>query len=224
MKLKSFGCSHIFGSELPDQKHTFYSNCTWPALLAKQMDLGYECYAWPGRGNLFIAEQVIKQIQQPGLFVINWTYIDRFDYSDPNTADPGWPGGTRDSWATCAPGSVTTASELYYKHLHSEFQDKLVSLMQIKLCLDLLIQNNRPFIMTYMDDLLFDQRWNTNAAMQYLQQQIKPHMLTFAGQNFLAYAQGQGHDMSANHHLSASGHKLCADYALEFLVDKIKTS
>lgn len=222
MKLKSFGCSHIFGSELADQKHTFYSRNTWPALMAKHLGLNYECFAWPARGNLFIAEQVIKQIANPGIFVINWTYIDRFDYQDPQSTNPGFPGGNRDTWNTCNPNITNAAAQCYYKHLHSELQDKLVSLMQIKLCIDLLIQNNRPFIMTYVDDLLFDQTWNTNPAVEYLQQQIKPHMSTFNGQNFLMYA--QAHGTAPDGHLLEAGHAACADYALEFFVDKIKTT
>lgn len=50
MKLKSFGCSFIFGLELSDigAKSKKYSQLTWPAIIAQRQGLEYECYARPG--------------------------------------------------------------------------------------------------------------------------------------------------------------------------------
>ena len=65
------------------------SRSTWPALLAQHLGFEYECWAQPGCGNLMVAEQVIHHLSlpnndtQPAVFVINWTYSDRFDYCDP---------------------------------------------------------------------------------------------------------------------------------------------
>ena len=74
MKLKSFGCSFIFGSDLADGGVDGYhtaSNFTWPALLAQRFGLDYTCYAHPGTGNLRILEQVLKQsADKDSLFVI----------------------------------------------------------------------------------------------------------------------------------------------------------
>ena len=66
MNLKSFGCSFIYGNELSDEVGTEVylnpSQLTWPALLSKQYDYGYQCYARPGSGNLQIAEKVNKRL------------------------------------------------------------------------------------------------------------------------------------------------------------------
>jgi len=115
MKLKSFGCSHIYGSELPDlstRKTIDGSGLTWPALVAEHLNLAYSTYAWPGRGNLFIAEQVLNHVAEPALFVINWTYIDRFDFKDAANKTPRhFPGS---NWSTCRPGEDDHANQVYY--------------------------------------------------------------------------------------------------------------
>lgn len=219
MKLKSFGCSHIWGSELSDScvdpgqlKH---SNSTWPALLAQHFDLEYKCYALPGVGNLYIAEQILTEAEkEPALFVINWTYIDRFDYIDPAT----------NCWTTALPGNQDSASGSYYRSFHTEYRDKLTSLMQIKLCIDTLTQKGIPFIMCNTDSLLFDTTWHTSPAINALQESIKAIMFSFDNKNFIEYAKENGHNASAHDHILESGHVACAEYArLHFGVDKIKT-
>lgn len=215
MKLKSFGCSHIYGSEMPDlgtRKIIEGSNLTWPALVAGHLNLEYSTHAWPGRGNLFIAEQVLNHITEPALFVINWTYIDRFDFKDANNDRPqDLPGS---NWTTCRPGENDQFAKVYYKYLHSEYADKLTSLIQIKACVDTLIQHNKPFIMTYMDELMFDTRCNTSAAVKYLQDQLSPHMINFGNKNFVRYAEAHGFPPTDSDHLTAAGHRFCADYVI----------
>ena len=85
MNLKSFGCSFIFGSELSDDgkngRYATGSKLTWPAHVARHLNYTYLCYARPGSGNLQIAERTLTHLatNEHALFVINWTYIDRFD-------------------------------------------------------------------------------------------------------------------------------------------------
>ena len=66
MKLKSFGCSFIWGSDLPDDGRNLpratASRLTWPALLAQDLEYEYECHARPGAGNLQITERLLNQI------------------------------------------------------------------------------------------------------------------------------------------------------------------
>ena len=208
MKLKSFGCSHIWGSDLiPDNSKT-PSLKTWPALLAQHFDLEYECFALPGAGNLYIAEQLLTEAEKdPALFVINWTYIDRFDYVDPAT----------NCWATARPGNRDRASDVYYRSFHSEYRDKLTSLMQIKLCIDTLTQKRVPFIMCNTDSLLFETKWHTSEAIKELQKSIQPYILTFDNKNFIEYAKENGHPVSAHDHILESGHAAC-----KFFVKRVK--
>ena len=128
MTLKSFGCSFIFGSELRDDGlYATPSNLTWPAHLADHLTCNYECYARPGAGNLQILEQVLNQSainNDTDLFVIGWTWIDRFDYYD---ADYN-PKVKRNPWNTIMPIDESAIAKVYYKELHSEYQDKYTCL------------------------------------------------------------------------------------------------
>ena len=137
MDIKSFGCSFIFGSELADQFESTPSRSTWPALLANHLNVGYQSYARPGIGNLQIAEQILNHLS-PALYIIGWTWIDRFDYADSKSAQ----------WHTILPVDTDPIAHHYYRDLHSQYRDKLTTLMNIKLVIDTLKQKDYPFIMT----------------------------------------------------------------------------
>jgi hypothetical protein len=205
MKLKSFGCSFIYGSDLADCKHSG-SQSTWPALMAKHSGLEYECFARPGAGNLRILESVLTQAADPteDLFVIGWTWIDRFDYTD-----------LCDSWATILPVEQTPNAEFYYRNLHSQYRDKLSSLIYIRTAIDTLNQKKIPFIMTYMDELIFEKKWHTTPAVLLLQNYIRPWMSDFAYQTFLDWSRKNMHAISDLLHPLESAHKAAADLMLK---------
>lgn len=224
MKLKSFGCSFIFGTDLADdgrdQKVPTPSNHTWPALLAREFGYDYECFARPGSGNLQIAERVLSHAvgEEPAFFLISWTWIDRFDYTNSNiTNDPiqaKW-----NNWRTLMPIDSSSLAETYYKGLHSEYRDKLSSLMCIKLVIDTLKQKNIPFLMTYMDHLLFDQRWNHTPAVIDLQNFIMPYMVTFQDQTFLEWSRSHGYPESKTCHPLETAHRAAADHIANHYTD-----
>jgi hypothetical protein len=217
MTLKSFGCSFIFGSDLSDATEirgspVTASQNTWPAHLAKDLGRRYDCYARPGAGNLQIAECVLNQIASSNstdLFVISWTWIDRFDYIDIN--DPWYLG----SWATIMPVDATKLAKTYYQTLHSEYRDKLTALMSIRLAIDTLKQKGIPFIMTYMDDLILDQRWHTSPAVIDLQEYIRPHMTMFDSQTFLEWSRANNYAISTTFHPLEQAHRAAADYVIK---------
>lgn len=205
MKLKSFGCSFIYGSELSDDIESKLrpSKKTWPALLAQHLGYQYECYALPGAGNLSIAQQILDQAADPNpsVFVINWTFIDRFDYRYDNIPL---------KWHTCRPGDAD--AETYYKLYHDEYRDKLSALINIQACLSAL--QKHKVVMTYMDDLMFDQQWHTTPGVVAMQNLLRPVMKEFDGKNFKDWAQNQGHKITAMGHLLESGHQAAFEYAL----------
>jgi hypothetical protein len=210
MKLKSFGCSFIFGSDLADdgRNGTFAtpSQFTWPAHLARHLGRNYECYARPGSGNLQILERMLNQAAisaNTDLFVIGWTWIDRFDYYDSNYD----PSTKRTPWSTVMPIDESDVAKTYYKHLHSEYRDKFSCLSYIKLAIDTLNQRGIPFVMTHMDELLFDQRWHISPSVTELQHYIKPHITTFDGQTFLDWSRSNGHPESDTWHPLESAHQ-----------------
>ena len=229
MNLKSFGCSFIFGSELADTRaaemrgepQEQVSQLTWPAHLARHLDRTYECYARPGSGNLQILERMLNQTavsDNLDLFVIGWTWIDRFDYYDSeyNTTEKTTP------WSTIMPIDETDLAKTYYKELHSEYRDKFTCLIYIKLAIDALNQKSIPFIMTYMDELLFDQKWHTTPAVTDLQEYIKPHMTNFEGKTFLEWSRKYNYPETAQWHPLEAAHRAAGDYMIK-VFDKQNT-
>ena len=208
MKIKSFGCSFVFGSELADSGKTRPSQLTWPALLAQHVKSDYECYAVPGSGNLQILDQILNQAvaSDSATFVIGWTWIDRFDYYQ------SWPRTL--AWKTIMPTDVDNTAQMYYRDLHSEYRDKFTNLGYIKLAVDTLTQKQIPFLMTYMDELLFDQRWNTSAAVADLQEYVHTYMTKFNGMTFLDWSRKNGYPETQLWHPLEQAHDAAADYLL----------
>lgn len=209
MKLKSFGCSFIFGSELSDDgwggPYATPSKLTWPALLAKHLNREYECYARPGSGNLQILEAILNQISTSDsndLFVIGWTWIDRFDYYVVNSPTP-----SRSPWRTIMPNDTDNLARLYYRDMHSEYRDKFVSLSYMKLAIDSLREKNIPFIMTYMDHLLFSQIWNVSPSILDMQKYIKPYTNDFNEQTFLEWSRANGYPVTEMWHPLEEAHR-----------------
>lgn len=205
MKLKSFGCSFIYGDDLSD---TFkltdpWSVQTWPALLAAHHQLPYCCYAKSGAGNLQIAQAVLKELAnpEPAVFVVGWTWIDRFDYV--NSVDS--------AWHTIRPSSNTDLAQMYYRQLHSQYADKLLSLVEIFSTLSLLQKQNRKYIITCQDQLLFETNWHCDPAIALLQQQIMPEITWFENQTFLQWAKQKQYEISSNWHPLEAAHRAAAD-------------
>jgi hypothetical protein len=204
MLVKSFGCSFVVGTDLSDQMSSTPSQLTWPAIFSQQQGHHYRCYAHGGTGNLAIADQVLTEISYDvtALFIISWTWIDRFDYGDFN----------KDSMcSTIRPGSDSALSKIYYQELHSEIRDKLTSLMTIRTVIDSLQERDFPFIMTYMDELLFDRTYNTTPAIRALQDYVEPYMTQFEGKTFLDWSRGHGYPESANWHPLEQAHAAGAE-------------
>jgi hypothetical protein len=201
MILKSFGCSFIWGSDLPNSawKPSFD---TWPALLAKELGLVYRCHAWPGSGNLYIAKKILEHTKPNDVVIVQWTFVDRFDYQ----IESG-------EWKTIRPTCTNAVSQTYYQKIHSQYRDKLTSLIAIKTCIDHLKQLNCKFVMTYMDELLFETEWHSDPAIAALQNYVSPYMSTFDGNNMLEYSVAQGHPVSDNNHPLHSGHAVLFEYA-----------
>lgn len=212
MKLKSFGCSFIFGSELHDDgwggPRATPSNHTWPALWAKHLDLPYQCFARPGSGNLRIAEQVLNQIHsgEPAFYVIGWTWIERFDYIE----RPG------DNWRTITAWDQDSVAQNYYRSMHSQYRDKLQSLSSVSLVVEQLRKHQCKFYMTHMDDLMWETKFHCSSAMQLLQQQLQPLMYNFEGQNFLEWSRIKGFAIGTRgRHPLEDAHRAACKYVID---------
>jgi hypothetical protein len=193
MILKSFGCSFIHGTDLASTK------LTWPGLLSQDIKYEYQCHARAGSGNLQILEKILDQTttDDSALYVVGWTWIDRFDYNNP----------ANDQWKTIMPGDTDKIAGTYYRDLHSQYRDKFTTLIYIKTAIDCLKQKNYPFVMTYMDDLIFQTEWHTSPAINDLQNYIKPYMTTFEGSTFLNWSKQKGFPISPTLHPLETAHQ-----------------
>lgn len=211
MQLASFGCSLIYGNELSDNGFGLPSQQSWPALLAKKFDLDYGCFAGGGRGNLMIMDRLTSQIHKnpDRVFVIQWTYIDRFDYSDPDGHHLSGKGSN--DYLTLLPRQDTPTSNFYFRNLHSEFRDKITNLVYMKTALDLLIEKRCRFLMTCIDDLIWCDQYNTTRAMPAWQTYIKDHMTFFEDKNFVQWSRDKNLPMGREGHPLDQAHAAAAD-------------
>lgn len=217
MILKSFGCSFIFGTDLSDDgryhRYATGSRQSWPALIAKHFRYEYQTFARPGSGNLQILERLLCQIKpdDPGIYVIGWTYMDRFDYVDPELATP-WPGT---KWRTLMPIDEHAVAHTYYRTLHSEYSDKLRSLIYVHTAIDCLIKNRCRFIMTHADPLLFCDAWHTTGGTASLAADIRPYVKDFSGETFLQWSRTKQFEISKADHPLEQAHRAAADLILQ---------
>lgn len=84
MILVAGGDSLIYGSELADQQDINPSLSTYPALLASQTGLTYNCTAWPGNSNNAISRMTLAKCQQlkqtKFAVLIQWSFTPRFEF------------------------------------------------------------------------------------------------------------------------------------------------
>jgi hypothetical protein len=208
MKLTSHGCSFVYGSELSSP------SLSWPALVAQNLGYDHVCWAVPGSGNLQIMESVLSHADKGDLCMVNWTWIDRFDYVDIQD----------ESWQTLRPIFDHDHAEYYYRHLHGQYRDMLTNLVYISTAINFLKHRGIPFVMTYMDSVLFEQvnpSWHQPDAVTYLQQQVSTNMRNFDGLNFLDWSRINGFEISETWHPLDQAHAAAANYMLPLLMPSL---
>jgi hypothetical protein len=209
--IKSFGCSFIYGSELADVDLD-YSNApslsTWPALIAKKTNLDYKCYARPGQGNFKIYCDILANSykDEKSIYLINWTWIDRFDYVD-----------QVENWNTLRPAENSDLEKFYYLNFHSHFCDMVKSAGYIVSTAEHLKSLNCPYIMTYMDYNLLaivDPTWQDPRYLAVLQDKLRKILTNFDGKNFLDWSLEHNYKISKLWHPLEDAHQAAADYWL----------
>jgi hypothetical protein len=220
MNVCSFGCSFTFGTELFDDGRDLVvptpSQFTWPALIAKKLGVTYHCQARGGSGNLSIMDRVgrYRSYNPQDFLIINWSFQDRFDYSDPDGMH--FDRGSND-YLTARPGELDPVSGFYYRHLHSEYRDKLTNLLYIKSTIDMLTHHGTKFMMTAIDDVMWCQKWHVSPLVLELQEFVRPYIASFEHRNFLDWAQHRGFQITAAGHPLEDAHAAAA----ELMWDKV---
>ena len=206
MRLRSFGCSFIYGSELSDR------NNTWPALIADRLGFAHENHGIQGAGNLQIMECILTHANKDDACIVNWTWIDRFD----TVMIKGQEWHT-EQWYTLLPSDTDRLAEFYYRNLHSQYRDMLTNLVYANTAMTYLRDIGCRFIMTHMDGLIFEtfnDDWHDRRAVSYLQQQIRPHMKDFNGKTFLEWSRQNNFAESALWHPLDEAHSQAAELML----------
>jgi hypothetical protein len=96
---------------------------------------------------------------------------------------------------------------VYYRELHSQYRDTLTNLIYIKTAIDTLHQKNIKFIMTYIDELLFEVSSASTPAVSELQNFIQPYMTKFEGKTFLDFSRQRGFVISPTMHPLEPAHQ-----------------
>jgi hypothetical protein len=204
--LKSFGCSFVYGSDLSDCTNSTPSQLTWPALIAKQLNIDYECWARPGQGNFKIYCDILAHSEPDSVCLVNWTWIDRVDYVDHH-----------ESWQTLRPADENALQKFYYKNMHSQIVDMISNASYIVLAAQHLQEQGIPYIMSCMDHLLFetvDPDWHNPKYMESLQHKLGNILINFDKLNFLDWSRQHNFPVSATWHPLESAHQAAADYWL----------
>lgn len=219
MKLKSFGCSFVFGTDLPndgrDGPLATPSDHAYPALIAKRLGMPWSCHARPGAGNFEILNRILTEISsdEPMLAVVNWTWIDRFSWIDENQPNRNHPYNPM-RWNSILPIETDPRTEFYYRNLHTQLRDKIETLTCIKSAIDCLRANHTPFVMTWTDALIWETQWHCPASVGWLQRQIRPYLVDFDGMDFVNWSRQRNHEISPTMHPLESAHEDAADYLL----------
>ena len=210
MKIKSFGCSFIYGTDLLMASY-WPSDCTWPALVAKKLSLEYECYAQPGQGNFKIMCDVLNEasLDEDAMYIIGWTYIDRYDFIAQD-----------EKWQTLRPTNNSNVEKFYYKNLHNQWADMVRSLSEINFVVEFLKSRGHKFFMTYMDYSMLDAidpKWQDPRYLTMMQKMVRTHLNDFEGQNFLDWSREKGYPVSDTLHPLEEAHAAAADYMLPII-------
>jgi len=212
-KLYAFGDSFTWGSELQDvivNKDTKPSTYTWPALLSNACNLKYKCFAKPGASNQTILRTILSKILNitaDDTVVINWTWINRWDFYDLDT----------NKWNTVRPASneITKFDQLYYKFFQSELWDKLETLKTIALIHKMLNDNNINFISTIIDKLVIDKKYHAPAYITILQDEIRNDFFNFDDCGFYEWAKNNNFPIGKNNHPLEEAHQSAFEYVLK---------
>jgi hypothetical protein len=229
MKIKSFGCSFIYGNDLKDCPHGINENnpppsqYSWPALIAKNLAAEYSCYARPAASNLQICNSVLNEINNDhDFYIIQWSWIERFGYINDLAKSKNHPWNPL-GWDSILPGLESDVSDFYYRNIHSQFRDKLETLICINTTINCLQQKNKKFLMTFVDDLIWESEFHATPAILYLQAYISPFVKSFESMGFFEWAKTKKFSISDKWHPLEDAHQAAADYfenTIKLLVDK----
>ena len=224
----AIGDSFTRGEELADcpeqlPYQTSFSRSTWPALIAKSLNIDYDAEAMGGRGNQWISFITSGNIKQDNILIVNWTWFVRFDYV---TTVNGSITPYHDCWQTTHPRHENKLNHHFYKNIDSDIWNLHRNLQQMHSTIQLLKQNNIKFIMTCLDpgyanrlpnirpDSFIHHAANTSwmPTIDRLHDQVVPYILDFDGLTFLEWSHFYNFKCGPDGHPLEDAHAAAADY------------
>ena len=205
-KVIAIGDSFLAGSELTDPKST------WPSLFANKYQLEYVCLAKPGHTIQFVVRTLFETLHkesQDCLFVIHWPNALRMEYVDHQN----------DTWIQINPNAILFGNEysseiqtMYYKHMNSLLGDKWHSLLMISSALHILQQTNHRYVMTAVDDFMFDTTFHNPPYVEFLQASCQDYIHWFDTMTFLKWTEANKFAIGQRGHPLEQAHQCAFEY------------
>ena len=212
-KIVSFGDSFIFGSEI-EGNHDGY--LAWPGIASVHLKAKFESRAMPGCSNDSIAREIFSYYQNnptTDLAVINWTWIMRWDYF--LKKEKLWETlgvGKSDLLKAENQNLYKKLTHLYHEYiLDNQMLNKWNNLKTAYSVTNFLKNNNIPFVQTYMDNELVDDKWFNDDYIDHMRKFCKNNFHDFDGLNFLDWSREKNfkitepgwHPLEDAHHAAA---------------------
>ena len=217
-KLISFGDSFAWGSDMGDtmlidqfrkeygqtdiKYCDMYSRRTWQKHLADSLDLDYRCLAQEGCSNQSIYRRFFEStplFNKDDVISVNFTWRDRFDFL--NNDNKQWttvrPSGTEDH----------PLFKTYYKHIQSSNWDQVESLKVINGIISFLELNHYRYIITCIDELIFNDPWHSSLLIiKELQNIYRDKITWFNGLGFYNWSKENNYPISDYWHPLEEAH------------------
>lgn len=222
------GDSFIYGSELTDciddQGHEQISQLTYPALIAKELNLDYVCAARPGYSNRAICRTVMDACEQykhdVKLAIVSWSFPGRYEFRFKNSWEQisAWTvletvDKIEQSFKADNPivlhhhaveldraGRIGTRdfAKTYYNYVGSnavaEAYDTLSSIVMLQ---QYFLRNNIPYVFSAVDQFKFDIDDESIATLK--EQLIKEDWVWFDDQGFYTWARDMKFPFATTH-------------------------
>jgi len=189
-----------------------YSRKTWSAFVANYLNLKYICHAVSGCSNETILRKIMQYmsfISNNDFVIVNWTYIDRWDFVDATKLI------VDQQWETILPTNKNKSSfeKFYFKYIQSELLFKWESLKNIYFVITLLQNKNINFLMTCNDKLILDDVWHAPSYIKNMQNEIKDNIVWFDGNGFDDWCTGHNFPRGKeNNHPLEEAHVAAFEY------------
>lgn len=205
-----------------------YSNETWTALLANELGMQYVCHASPGASNGTILRRILSNVNslnRGDFVVVNWTWIDRWDMFDISN----------DEWVTLRPhmnktdGVLVTPKDdgndvqvrldidpnlhkFYYKYIQSELWDKLETLKNMALIINILEGMGIRFITTCVDKLSINTEFHAPQYILELQDMVSSKLTWFDSDGFYDWSMKNNFPVGETGHPLEEAHQTAFEY------------